>query len=118
MMEKKLSRNQFYCIKKDRKPYPYDDFYKSILQCKMCGGTNKNIILVEVNESDCIKDETYVGFVHLDKEDQSSYDTIGLIYPTFFMVDMCFPYGVKSAIELGRGKIINLKIKELTMENV
>lgn len=66
----------------------------------MCGPKKDEIIKLDVIEDD---NGSYWGF----------YDgEISMIWPSLIQLEMCFPYGLKTAEDCGKGKHIKLKIEK------
>jgi len=83
------------------------NIFPSKIQTYMCG-EKKEIVSVSVQEDE---NGEYFGW----KTIKDGEEVISLIWPSFICLDICFPYGVKQAIEAGRGVAVKLSIEEINM---
>lgn len=98
---------EMYCGKTTENEYM--DFFESILQVKMCGHKNKDIVKVTIVEAnDCAG--THYGY----KEHATG--KFMYIYEGKELVSMCSPDGFKRTIASGKGSIVKLHIQEIHKE--
>jgi len=110
-----MKRTEMYCGK--LKNGSYFDFYPSAMAVGMCGHNEDEIYHVrvtEVMEADIDKKKNTPRdadhfFAWWDADDKKFTH----VYPSIVQVEMCFPYGSKAEIELGRGQTYQVKIIEI-----
>jgi hypothetical protein len=83
----------------------YAHFYSHPTAVKMCG--NEPVIQATVRELPEAKPDCYWAF--WNAKDQSFHH----VYPVRELVDICFPYGIKGAEELGEGVCLPVQIEEV-----
>lgn len=84
----------------------YANIYPTIGQVRMCCDPGTLIYEIDLTETASPKEDSYYGW-------SDTYDKICLVYPEFFLTDMCFPYSAKTEAAAGRGRIIRVDIKEI-----
>ena len=88
---------QFASKKKDA----FYDIYGDVYLVKMCGITEEEIWVIELEEHD---DGPYYGWQDTGEE------KVGLIYPNKILFGICFAYGVEAEVSAGRGKVIRMNV--------
>lgn len=82
---------------------PFDHVFPSELQVRLCGSGGEKIYKVQVKV-----DPNGPYWAWDDGED------ISMIWRYEMALKMCFPYGMKAAIEAGQGVPVKLSISEAT----
>jgi len=98
-----------YCTKRLRNQDGieyYTNIFNNDRSVRMCISSPEKIYKIDVKEATKDEETSYVGW--LDSEGNISF-----IFPNLVLLEVCFPYGTKPEIELGRGKIIKIVIKEI-----
>lgn len=90
----------------DGKGTYYGDIYTSVGQVEMCTEPDTPIYEIELTETTTPTEDSYYGW-------SDDYDEICLVYPVFFLMNMCFPYGAKADESHGRGRIIRVNVREI-----
>ena len=96
-----------YCTKMTRhcgEGTYFIDIYPSVMQVRMC--TDGEVFEVDVEEATEVNDGSYWGWRDPD-------DSICMIYPEFFLMNICFPDGAKAEEMAGRGRIIRVSVTEI-----
>jgi len=86
----------------------YTSIYPSLGQVRMCITDEKPVYELEITESNVPDCDSYWAW-------KSQNGNIGMIYPTFQLMDMCFPYGSAAEEKAGVGEVIRVDIKELSI---
>ncbi len=100
-----------YCTKRlreqDNKEY-YSNIFSSDKAVKMCmyNLSAESIYKINVSEASPDEETPYVGWLEPD-------GNINFIFPNLVLLEVCFPYGTKPEIALGKGKIIRVFIEEI-----
>jgi len=107
-----LKNNTFFALKdSNEKGTHYKNFYSNIKGTQMCMGKSEPIFKIEVkiseNQEKDVDPIEYWGWI--DNED----NYISLIYPQYFLLSMCFPYGIEATEKKGQGKAIKLKLTKI-----
>jgi hypothetical protein len=84
----------------------YTNIYTSVGQVEMCISPGTPIYEIELTETTSPTENSYYGW-------SDKYDDICLVYPKFFLTNMCFPNGVHAEAAAGCGRIIRVDIKEI-----
>lgn len=79
-----MKQTKLFCEKDKTR---YINFFSKIIQVKMCGANEEDIIRVNVREVNNNENPTHYGW--WDNKDNMFY----FIYETKAIVSMCFPYG-------------------------
>ena len=72
----------------------------------MCAVPGTPIYEIEITKTDNPTDDTYYAWEDLDGK-------ISMIYYGYFILNICFPYGVRAEEAAGRGKVVRIDIKEI-----
>lgn len=84
----------------------YANIYPTIGQVRMCCEPSTPIYKIDLTETTSPMEDSYYGW-------SDTYDKICLVYPEFFLTDMCFPDGAHAEAEKDRGRIIRVDIREI-----
>lgn len=95
-----------FCGRTDNPEYPYNHFFGTEFQVRMCGFGTKNIAKVELEET-TDPDSIYWGYKDF-RDNQYHF-----VAPSKFQVTMCSPDSFQNEIQEGRGKLVRLKVTEL-----
>lgn len=88
---------------------PYEDFYPSTMQVRMCG--DHPIVRVRVSETETPTDRSYWAW--WDNERQH----FTMVYYSRVQVEICFAYGSKAEEARGRGKVCQVDVEELAQHD-
>lgn len=94
----------------------FDHFGIHECTCSIYGNKPEEIIEVEVETAeDQTLPKSNSGSVEVDYWgwNETGSDDITMIYAQRFLVNMCFPYGIKSSENAGQGKAYRLNVKLL-----
>lgn len=108
----KTTNTFFFCGRTGKPDRPYNHFFKTEYQVRMCGFDKKDIAKVLVEETE-ETEGAYWGFKYL-KDRFINANEILFIYPTKMLVEICSPDSFKSEVSRGIGKFVRLRITELT----
>lgn len=84
----------------------YTNIYPSTLPVKMCIVPGTPIYEIEITKTDNPTGDSYYAWEDLDGK-------ISMIYYGFFILNICFPYGVRAEEAAGRGNVVRVDIKEI-----
>jgi hypothetical protein len=104
--EKKQPNLVFYGHKQKSKQNGqdyYNDIYSSSFGTKMCGDGEIYELTFSISEDKDI-DKDYIEYWGWKTDD----NRISMIFPKYFLFDMCFPSGAKKAEELEEGERVKL----------
>ena len=99
-----MKQTKLFCHKVNDE---YMHFYPSVIQVKMCGVKQEDIIEVIVREVQESEIPTYWGW--WSNEEQR----FSMIYSHLLGVKLCSPSGFKVEIERGKGNIYGLVVEEV-----
>ena len=89
----------------------FHDIFLTKFQVEMCGAGTIYVIKVRGTTKD--EQSNYWGWVDLESR------VLCLIFPEFFLLEMCFPDGIQHDIDRGDGLPVNLVVELVdTLENV
>lgn len=107
-----ISRNIVTCVKDKDGIYRHFGIFEATLGIYGCKLSDIIKVRVEISE-----DQSSLDYVPKQADYWAWVEADGklsnLIWSQWFLLNMCFPYGIKSAEEHGEGKAYRVKITEI-----
>lgn len=91
----------------DGSPY-FAHLHRSMVQMSLCGPGEVIVVRVTILDEADATEEDYWGWLS-DRETRPS-----MIFPKWFLLNMCFPAGAKKTEAAGQGKILRLRVEKET----
>lgn len=90
--------------------YPFPDAW----YVEAHGRKPEPVLVTELPEDAAGEDVDGFGWIDtVERVGQEPDGIPGMIWPRLFLLEMCFPYGLKAEAERGRGRMVKLRIEPM-----